>query len=401
MAGAYTAKPDTVPSEPSVPPGWEPTWPFPGPYPPGYEPELTIITTATSVITPDGTASVTSSLRDHDDYATIEPSSITWTATINESSIDLRFAGDLYANSINEDATFDTYWGTTPSIEFDVSESNNGDVIVLQAECILSNEQISDTSDITVQVSYAPIVMLFTAPTTGWDVNYSLQVNGDRDVNFSLLGAVTWEIIQNSNVLGSGTLTPTPDESDLDLIFLGTISLSDWPLDTGGQLSVKVTITSGSVIEDHSRNLPAVSSYTLSYGRVTMGEPGWTPGSPYEYTRIRANGGPILGGYTTTRNWNYFEGWTPTGPPGSNIWVNSELLTVGDGAGARASQLRPPTQVAAPYVEAWMGSAATLSANVVFRVLNGGYLILDDEFDLVANEIKRLRIYSSNSPEYI
>ncbi len=150
MAGAYTAKPDTVPSEPDVPPGWEPTWPFPGPLPPGYEPEYTIVTTAPSSLAPDGTASITSTIRDHDDYSTSEPSSVSWTASIDGTFINLKFDGGSFSSVITEDPEFGDYWGTTPSIVFDLDDDNLGDTVLLQASCTLRGDTLTDTSNIEV-----------------------------------------------------------------------------------------------------------------------------------------------------------------------------------------------------------------------------------------------------------
>lgn len=197
MAGAYTAKPALV-SVPDVPPGWGSNWPrpgetditwpgidpdpfFPAPFPPGYSSDYSIVTTATASIAPTGTASVTSTVRDHDDYATNEPSAITWAATIDGEAIDLKFDGEEFAPSIKEDPAWGTYWGTTPDIIFDLDDGNLGDTVVLQASCTLSGEALIDTSEIEI----APQVWTYTfsvargaGEASGDQVISRIRVNG-------------------------------------------------------------------------------------------------------------------------------------------------------------------------------------------------------------------------------
>ena len=181
MGGAYVAKPAVV-STPSVPPGWDPDWPppgetgpfpdpggpeidpdpfFPAPFPPGYETDYSIVATATASIAPTSTTAATSSLRDHDNYATNEPSSIVWTATIDGVAVDLKLIDGSFASSFSEDSVFGTFWGTTPLIIFDIDDTNDGDTIVLQVNSTLLNsdnqiEVLFDTVNISVNVD-API----------------------------------------------------------------------------------------------------------------------------------------------------------------------------------------------------------------------------------------------------
>ena len=168
MAGAYVAKPDVV-SMPDVPPGWmAPGWPppgatdpdypgidpdpfFPAPYPPGYTHTLTLVMTATDTIAYDGTATVTGSARDQATYATNEPSAIRWSATIDGTTVNLRFSGDDdYSSSLSSDVAFDSYWGAESSIEFELDEDNVGDVVTLTGYYTLDGVTVSQTEDITI-----------------------------------------------------------------------------------------------------------------------------------------------------------------------------------------------------------------------------------------------------------
>jgi len=155
MAGAYVAKPAVSTARVEgvdVPLGWNVNWPrpgetditwpgidpdpfFPAPFPPGYSPDYSLAIFGSESIAYDGAASVTGTFRDHLTFATNEPSPIVWTATITSSptrNVNLRFSGDEeYASSISSDCAFETYWGATPDIEFELDEEDTGGTVVL------------------------------------------------------------------------------------------------------------------------------------------------------------------------------------------------------------------------------------------------------------------------------
>lgn len=162
MPGIYVAKP-AVASVPDVPEGWDLDWPFcgvsgydpdpffPAPYPPGYTPTLTLVMTADDELAFDGTATVTGSARDNATYATNEPSAITWTAAIDGAPVNLRFNGDSsYSSSLSSAVSFGTYWGATPSIEFELTEDNADDVVTLTGSYVLDEVWIENSEDITI-----------------------------------------------------------------------------------------------------------------------------------------------------------------------------------------------------------------------------------------------------------
>ena len=154
MCGAYVAKPDAAAESPDVPDGWDEDWSFPGPNPPGYTPVLSIDLSASGSISYDGAASIDASLRDHVTYATVEPlgCSITWTATIGGETVNLRFSGgEDYATSLSSDySEGDTYWGAEPEIEFELTEDNDGDTIILTATSMVAGQSLSQTSNVEV-----------------------------------------------------------------------------------------------------------------------------------------------------------------------------------------------------------------------------------------------------------
>ncbi len=164
MAGAYVAKPaDAAASRcwPDWPLGWpapgetgyDPDPFFPAPYPPGYAPVLTMVMTATDTITFDGTATVTGSARDNGTCVTNEPSAMTWTAAISGSSVNLRFNGDpSYSSSLSSSVSFGTYWGATPSIEFELTDSNVGNTVTLTGSYVLDGARIENTEDIEISI---------------------------------------------------------------------------------------------------------------------------------------------------------------------------------------------------------------------------------------------------------
>ncbi len=164
MSGAYTAK-AAADTSPVVPPGWNPAWPFPGVYPPGYGPVLTLVMTATDSIAFGGAATVTGSLRDQDTYATQEPADTAtiWTASIEGTTVNLRFEGDPeYSSSISSDCTFGTYWDSTGEIEFELTEVNQGDTVVLTGTSIVAGDSVSNTENIEISVAIAKAVLTFT-----------------------------------------------------------------------------------------------------------------------------------------------------------------------------------------------------------------------------------------------
>jgi len=160
MGGAYTSTP-IVPTTPDVPDGWNPDWPFGDdgeggryPYPPGYSPVFSLNLSATETIVYDGAATATITLRDHVTYATAEPtgSSITWTATIDGETVNLRFSGGAsYASSVSSSYTEGaTYWGAEPVIEFELIEENAGDTVMLRAASIVFDYSVAQTVNIEV-----------------------------------------------------------------------------------------------------------------------------------------------------------------------------------------------------------------------------------------------------------
>lgn len=171
MSGAYVAKPAVV-SVPDVPPGWDPDWPspgvpgydpdpfFPAPFPPGYVTDYSMVVTATSTIHPADTVSATSSLRDQLTYATNEPSDITWYAAIDGVGVNLKFAGGEFAPSVTESAAFATYWGTTPSIVLNLSNSNHGDTVILQAFATITNSE--GQAEVVTAFANIAVLRLFT-----------------------------------------------------------------------------------------------------------------------------------------------------------------------------------------------------------------------------------------------
>jgi len=154
MAGAYVAKAAET-SSPSVPPGWDLDWPFPGPAPPGYSFDLSFTVTGADSYVPASEYSATNTLYDHDTYETEEPSgSITWTATIDGSEVQLKKSGDSeFASSVTSDyAKIGGYWGAQPTLLFNVGAADDGSVITLQASGDpLTGETITGTKQIEVE----------------------------------------------------------------------------------------------------------------------------------------------------------------------------------------------------------------------------------------------------------
>ncbi len=191
MSGAYVEKPaadvpPVQPEWPDPPPGWNPNWPppgtpgldpdpfFPAPFPPGYTPDYSMVVTATAEIAPDGTASVTGSLRDHSTYATNEPDAIIWTAAIGGEAVQLRFSEGEFASSISSSTAFATYWGAAPSIEFDLTGDNAEDTVVLMGTSVIGGVTVTQTAEIAIAVLIRTITLFFQLTT---DTKHDLDRN--------------------------------------------------------------------------------------------------------------------------------------------------------------------------------------------------------------------------------
>ena len=203
MSGAYTAKPAVPPEEvpvvPTPPPGWDLDWTFPGPYPPGYTPAFTLPMTATAVIVPSGTAAVSGEFRDHADYLTNEPDAIIWTAVIvssPEREIELRFEGEEeYADSISSDSTLGDFWSVAPSVEFELTRSDEGGIITLTGTSAIDGTTVVGTADISVY-AYAYSLNLSGPANMAWDDTasavVSLRDHGTLGTNEPTGSTLTW-----------------------------------------------------------------------------------------------------------------------------------------------------------------------------------------------------------------
>ncbi len=162
MGGAYVAKP-AVPTEPDVPPGWDPDWDFPGPNPPGYEPEYSLNLSAQSQMIPGVTVDdISLFLADHDTYETREPQShMIWSAIFGDSGdiVQMKLlGGGAYQDSV--DASYilgDVFYESNPDFDFDVSASDIGRIVILNVNSTpFENHQVESAAEITVVTAAEP-----------------------------------------------------------------------------------------------------------------------------------------------------------------------------------------------------------------------------------------------------
>ena len=185
MSGAYVAKSRAVVG---VPPGWPPNethvpggvyppadgdpprgsypyYPYPGepidgvpyfpdppfPYPPGYSPDFSIVTAFVgTAVTPGNAVSVTSTIFDHSDYPTPEPSVVTWTAAINGVTVRLKIAGGSFSNFVSRSASFEDFWAVEESVVFDLDSGDDGKTLILTSTTTVEEETITTTTEILV-----------------------------------------------------------------------------------------------------------------------------------------------------------------------------------------------------------------------------------------------------------
>ncbi len=264
MAGAYVAKP-AVSTSPTVPPGWNDDWPppgatdqdypgidpdpfFPAPYPPGYVPEFSLVMTADTPLGYNGTASVTGSMRDYDTYVTNEPSAITWTAAIGGSAVNLRLDGeDDYALSLSSAVSYGTYWGATPSIEFELTGDNSGDTVVLTGISTISGETIVQTTNVEI---YELSLVMSAAATLQYDatltVTTSLRNDETLGTDEPTSSTLVWTATINSVAVdlrfsGDPSYSSSINSAYSDLgSFWGAIKNIEFELTTGNEDDILV-----------------------------------------------------------------------------------------------------------------------------------------------------------------
>jgi len=259
MAGAYMAKVAAAAADPGYPPGWPSyPWPFPGPYPPGYTPTLTLVMTAPSTLRYGGAASITGSARDQGTYATNEPSAITWTAQDQDGSVvNLRFSGDTsYSTSISSAVSFGTYWGATPSIEFELTADNEDDVVTLAGYYTLDEIQVVQSKDIVITAPAVPTDS-YLVVTMNWSVPVGIQV-----VTLQITSGVRKALVRHTTVDG-GSYYSTADLSPTDTVVIGETKPMSIALGTQGnpmQRSQYGISLKNNIDSDNSATLTGVCS---------------------------------------------------------------------------------------------------------------------------------------------
>lgn len=155
MAGAYTARAPADPADPGYPPGWLLTWQFPGPWPPGYTPVLSYTLVTGETYVPGATHDATATLFDQVTYETDEPDNpMIWTATIDGVSVELKLDGDAdWVEVLETNHSVIGSYGVAPTLRFNVSEDNEGDIIILKGVSTPFNDvAVSDEVEAEIEV---------------------------------------------------------------------------------------------------------------------------------------------------------------------------------------------------------------------------------------------------------
>ncbi|MFA5378870.1 MAG: hypothetical protein WC455_24165 [Dehalococcoidia bacterium] len=173
MGGAYVAKPAAeVPVD--YPPGWDISWPFPGAAPPGYSHLFSMTAVAADTVNYNGSLALSTRVVDAEEYVTLEPSGsdkIYITATIDDEEIGLRVAGgEEYSDEIELDYSGHesgdlTFYGADTNLEFDLSEDNEDDTVVISIRGGFNGLECYGTKEVDITVS------------TGIYVEFSLETS--------------------------------------------------------------------------------------------------------------------------------------------------------------------------------------------------------------------------------
>lgn len=190
MAGAYVARPATPVVPPDVPPDWNPDWTFPGPSPPGYEPEYSLPIAAPASVVPGNSLATSVRLRDHATYRTtqpVAPSVLTWTATVDNVPVPLRFAGapNCATSVVSVYADFDGFWGADPTLDVQLTESHNGKTLVLRATSLVGKETVVGTKSVSVETPPRVVTLTlgWSAGTGIWSTQLSISRGGSGFAN--------------------------------------------------------------------------------------------------------------------------------------------------------------------------------------------------------------------------
>jgi len=155
MGGAYTSKPDAVPTV-DVPDGWNPEWPHPGPWPPGYTPVLSMSSSGRTSMDYNGSAAVTFTLKDKVTYQTHDPgTTMTISATLDGAAVGLRKSGgSTYASSVSYDYAelASEFYGALTDLEFELTGDDRDKTLRIYSTSTTWGYSVSDTHDITVEV---------------------------------------------------------------------------------------------------------------------------------------------------------------------------------------------------------------------------------------------------------
>lgn len=133
MAGAYTARAAATVAS-TTPPGWTIGWTFPGAWPPGYTPVLSYTLVTGETYVPGATHDATVTLYDQETYETREPDNpMIWTATMNGVAVGLKLDGDAdWVEILETDHSVIGSYGAAPTLRFNVSEDDDGEIIILK-----------------------------------------------------------------------------------------------------------------------------------------------------------------------------------------------------------------------------------------------------------------------------
>lgn len=252
MAGIYVAKPaDAVALV--LPPGWnigEQAWPWPGPWPPGYTPDLSLTLAGAVTYAPGAEHENTAVLYDRTTYKTGQPNNeriVNYTATTNGAATQLKISGEAeWLDTVEVDYAEDgsNFWGSVPTLVFNVSTDQEDEVITLFAFSEpFTGHTVQQTHDITiVVVRHATVECLMTStPQPMSDPGDVLLVRswGHRmeveDTSTGALGAATvncqaWQFASrkyNESVLESHATNVFPYNHPSAATFNTSASLED------------------------------------------------------------------------------------------------------------------------------------------------------------------------------
>lgn len=257
----YVAKPEVAVPSQVLPAGWNPGWQWPGANPPGYVvPEAGVKMYSEGVVSPGDSvsahalwmaASFDGPIGLPDGWWTQR-----WSAAIEGYAVGIRNLGGAFSGSLEFPySVVGNYFGAESDIEFDITDENGGDTIVLSVETTVDGETYSDSVDIVVEVENTNYLKMQFSRVSVFGAQGVLVVSCPG-------GSATFESASNSVTSATGVFTVT-GAREVTIEAEGLTEIS------GSTIAGQYSASSTSSLQTNPRSTVSVQLYNEAGVQVT------------------------------------------------------------------------------------------------------------------------------------